>query len=138
MRYIVFSGAQTQICDAGNEVRFLEMQSAHFDILVDVLLKCPRRLFLQRGTRSNTTTSGTDDSNEILPASSTQAHRARGIIDISRVTLDDVPVAIEDRLRKSKGIFSAQVNAFSKKLAVEFDPSIISLDKILKIITRRG
>jgi hypothetical protein len=114
------------------------MQSAHFDVLVDVLLKCPRGVFYRGEHKSNTTTSGTGDSNEILPVSPTQGHRARGIIDISRVTLDDVPVAIEDRLRKSKGVFFVQVNAFSKKLAVEFDPSVISLDRILRIITRRG
>jgi hypothetical protein len=112
------------------------MQSAHFDLLVDVLLKCPRPDLYPGGFPSNITTSDPTDPSGILPISATPTHRARGILDLSQITLADVPLAIEERLRKSKGIFSVQVNAFSKKLVVEFDPSVISLDKIMKMVTR--
>jgi cation transport ATPase len=64
------------------------------------------------------------------------AHKARGIIDISQMTLVDIPLTIEEKLRKTKGVFSVQINAFSKKLAIEFDPSIISLDEIVRKISR--
>ena len=50
--------------------------------------------------------------------------------------LADVPLALEEKLRESKGVFYVQLNAFSKKLTVEFDPSIITLDKIRKTVTR--
>lgn len=89
-----------------------------------------------KGHPSNITSVDSDNSRGILPVPSAPTHRARGIIDISQVTLADVPFALEERLRKSKGIFSVQVNAFSKKLTVEFDPSIITLDKIRKTVIR--
>jgi hypothetical protein len=109
------------------------MQSAHFDVLVDVLLKCPRR-DAYRGVPSNITTSDSNVPHETLPIPRPAAHWARGIIDISQIKLGDVPLAIEERLRKSKGMFSVQVNAFSKKLAVEFDPLVISLEEIKKTV----
>ncbi len=112
------------------------MQSAHFDIIVDLLLKCPRGNVCLKGHPSNITSADSDTSRGALPVPSAPTHRARGIIDISRITLADVPLALEERLRKSKGIFSVQLNAFSKKLKVEFDPSIITLDKIRKTVTR--
>lgn len=62
--------------------------------------------------------------------------RARGIIDISEITLKDVPVAVEEKLGKVKGVFSAKVNTFSQKLTVEFDPSAISLQRIRREISR--
>jgi hypothetical protein len=114
------------------------MQSAHFDILVDVLLKCPRRDICRGGSPSNIATSDSNDPPSTLPVPSTPVHRARGIIDISQIMLADIPFAVEERLRKSKGIFSVQINAFSKKLTVEFDPSEISLDMIRKIVTRQA
>jgi hypothetical protein len=43
---------------------------------------------------------------------------------------------LEEGLRKTQGIFSVQVNAFSGKLAVEFDPSVISLEKIRERVIR--
>jgi hypothetical protein len=46
------------------------------------------------------------------------------------VKLADIPFVLEDALRKTRGIFSVQFNAFSGKLVVEFDPSVISLNKI--------
>jgi hypothetical protein len=112
------------------------MQSAHFDIIVDLLLKCPRGNACLKGYPSNITSADSDNPRAALPFPSAPTHRARGIIDISRITLADVPLALEEKLRKSKGIFSAQLNAFSKKLTVEFDPSIITLDKIRKTVTR--
>jgi hypothetical protein len=55
---------------------------------------------------------------------------ARGIIDVSQRKLADVPFVLEETLRKTRGVFSVQFNAFSGKFVVEFDPSVISLDKI--------
>jgi len=63
---------------------------------------------------------------------SKQTHHARGIIDIGQRKLSDVPFALEEALRKTPGVLSVQLNAFSGKLVVEFDSSIISLDKIRK------
>ncbi len=96
----------------------------------------PQQCCCLKGYPSNIASANSDHSNGTLPAASIPTHRARGIIDISRITLADVPFALEERLRKSKGISSVQVNAFSKKLNVEFDPSIITLDRIRKAITR--
>jgi len=112
------------------------MQSAHFDIIVDLLLKCPRGNVCLKGYPSKITSADSNNSPGALPVPSAPTHRARGIIDISLITLADVPLALEERLRKSKGIFSVQLNAFSKKLTVEFDASIITLDKIRKTVTR--
>ncbi len=95
----------------------------------------PRQCCL-KGYPSNITSADSDNSRGALPVASVPAHRARGIIDISRISLADVPLALEEKLRKSRGIFSVQLNAFSKKLTVEFDPSIITLDKIRKTVTR--
>ncbi len=95
----------------------------------------PRQCCL-KGYSSNITSGDSDNSNGTLAGPSAPTHRARGIIDFSRITLADVPLALEEKLRKSKGIFSVQLNAFSEKLTVEFDPSIITLDKIRKTVTR--
>jgi len=94
------------------------------------------RQFCLKGYPSNITSADSDHSNGTMPAPSAPTHRARGIIDISRIPLADVPIALEERLRKFKGVSSVQVNAFSKKLLVEFDPSIITLDQIRKLVTR--
>jgi hypothetical protein len=61
---------------------------------------------------------------------------ARGIIDISQGKLADVPRVLEEALRETQGIFSVQLNAFSGKLAVEFDPTVISLEKIRERVIR--
>ena len=92
--------------------------------------------FLGRGPPSNITASDPADHDETLHASLTLTHKARGIIDISHLTLADIPLTMEERLRKTRGVFSVQINAFSKKLAIEFDPSVISLDEIVKKISR--
>lgn len=94
----------------------------------------PRCLF--RGVPSNITPSDSTDHEDALNAPSALTLKARGIIDISHMTLTDIPFTIEDRLRKTKGVFSVQINAFSKKLAIEFDPSVISLDEVVKKISR--
>jgi hypothetical protein len=91
---------------------------------------------LSQGISLNDASADSDNPNGALPAPSAPTHRARGIIDISQITLADVPLALEERLRKSEGVSSVQVNAFSKKLTVEFDPSIITLDRIRKLVTR--
>jgi hypothetical protein len=55
---------------------------------------------------------------------------ARGIIDVSQGKLAGIPFVLEDALRKTQGVLSVQFNAFSRKIVVEFDPSVITLDKI--------
>ena len=89
---------------------------------------------LTQGVPTNITAS--TDHDESLHEPLALAHKARGIIDISHLSLVDIPLTIEERLRKTKGVFSAQINAFSKKLAIEFDPSVISLDEIVKKMSR--
>ena len=61
---------------------------------------------------------------------------ARGIINVSQRKLVDVPFVLEEALRKTRGVLSVQFNAYSGKFAVEFDPSVISLDEIRRKIVR--
>jgi hypothetical protein len=114
------------------------MQCAHFDVLVDVLLKWPDSESYRGELPSNTVTSDSSDQVEISTIPPTPSHHGRGIIDLSEITLDDIPPAIEERLRKTKGIFSVQINAFSQKLVVEFDTTAVSLDKIIKMISQQS
>ncbi|HVH15099.1 MAG TPA: hypothetical protein VNA15_05205 [Candidatus Angelobacter sp.] len=58
------------------------------------------------------------------------SRRARGILDLSRTKLGDRPLLLEEKLRKTRGVIDAEINVFSNRITVEFDPSIISLDKI--------
>jgi hypothetical protein len=61
-------------------------------------------------------------------------HQARGVLDISGVKLIDRPPLLEEKLLQTRGIFSVEINAFSSRVTVEFDPSMISLDKIRAMI----
>ena len=63
--------------------------------------------------------------------------RARGILDLSAVATVEPPSLVAEKLLKTKGVTSAEVNVFSKKITVEFDPSLISLEVIRKIIGRQ-
>jgi hypothetical protein len=58
------------------------------------------------------------------------SRRARGILDLSKTKLGDRPLLLEEKLRRTKGVIDAEINVFSNRITVEFDPSIISLDKI--------
>ena len=78
------------------------------------------------------------DHSKLPKTLSSRARYARGIIDISREKLADAPLALEETLRKIPGILSVQFNVFSGKLAVEFDPLVISLDKIRRRAARAG
>ena len=91
---------------------------------------------LTQGIPTNLTTSDSTEHDESLHGPLALAHKARGVIDISHLNLVDIPLTVEEKLRKTKGVFSVQINAFSKKLAIEFDPSIINLDEIVKKISR--
>ncbi len=62
------------------------------------------------------------------------AHRARGIVDLSGTKLIDRPSFVEEKLLKTRGIFSAEINAYSNRMIVEFDPTAISLEKIKAMI----
>lgn len=44
---------------------------------------------------------------------------------------------MEERLLKTRGVLSVEINAFSGRIAVEFDPSIISLDAIKNLISSK-
>ncbi len=80
-------------------------------------------------------------SQERTEKSGTEAEplRPRGILDVSYSRLWDRPVLLEEKLLKMPGVVSAEINAFSKRIRVEFDPSQTTLDKIKKIIaTRKG
>ena len=37
---------------------------------------------------------------------------------------------MEEKLRKTRGVIEAEINAFSNRITIEFDPSLISLEKI--------
>ncbi len=64
--------------------------------------------------------------------------RARGILDLSGTKLVDRPPFLEEKLRKTRGIFDAEINVFSNRITVEFDPSLITLDKIKASLMRRN
>ncbi len=63
-----------------------------------------------------------------------EALRSRGILDVSYSKLWDRPVLLEEKLLKTPGVLSAEVNAFSNRIRVEFDPSRTTVDKIKNII----
>ena len=60
--------------------------------------------------------------------------RGRGIIDLSGTKLIDRPSFVEEKLLKTGGIISAEINVYSNRMIVEFDPSVISLERIKMII----
>jgi len=64
----------------------------------------------------------------------TMEQHARVVLDLSGTRLTDRPAFLEERLLKTHGIVGAEINVFSNRMIVEFDPSIISLDKIKAII----
>ncbi len=63
--------------------------------------------------------------------------RARSILDMSYSKLGDRPVLLEEKLLKTPGVISAEINAFSNRIRVEFDPSQTTLNKVKSIITTR-
>jgi len=64
--------------------------------------------------------------------------RARGILDLSGTKLGDRPSFLEEKLRKTTGVIDAEINVFSNRITVEFDPSLITLDKIKASLARRN
>src|SRR5690349_2227621 len=61
--------------------------------------------------------------------------RAGVILDLSGTKLVDRPAILEDKLLKSRGIVTAEINAFSSRIIVEFDPSLTNLDKVRALIS---
>jgi hypothetical protein len=59
---------------------------------------------------------------------------ARGIIDLSGSRLVDRPSFLEEKLLKTRGIIAVEINVFSNHMFVEFDPSVITLNKIRLMI----
>ncbi len=66
---------------------------------------------------------------------SAKSPRAKSILNISYSKLWDRPVLLEEKLLKTPGVISAEINAFSNRIRVEFDPSQTTLDKVKSIIT---
>jgi hypothetical protein len=64
--------------------------------------------------------------------------RARGILDLSGTKLVDRPSFLEEKLRNMTGVIDAEINVFSNRITVEFDPSLITLDKIKASLARRN
>jgi hypothetical protein len=64
--------------------------------------------------------------------------RARGILDLSGTKLADRPSFLEEKLRRTTGVIDAEINVFSNRITVEFDPSLITLDKIKASLARRN
>ena len=60
-----------------------------------------------------------------------------GIIDYPTARLGDPPALLEERLRKTRGVISVEINAYLRKISVEFNPSLISLDRIRKLLTAK-
>ena len=64
-------------------------------------------------------------------------YRARIILDSSNIGLSDRPSLIEEQLLKTNGILDVEINVFSGKIAIEFDPTLVNLETIKKIISRK-
>lgn len=62
------------------------------------------------------------------------SQQARGILDLTGTELTDRPGLLEEKLLKTRGIFAAEINVFSHRIIVEFDPTLITLDKIKAMI----
>jgi hypothetical protein len=62
------------------------------------------------------------------------SRHARGILDLSGAKLIDRPGFLEEKLLKTRGVIAVEINAFSNRMVVEFDPSLIDLDKIKAMI----
>jgi len=71
---------------------------------------------------------------EAVNVTARRGQRARGVLDLSRTKLIDRPALLEGKLLKTSGVIAAEINAFSHRIIVEFDPSLISLDRIKAII----
>jgi hypothetical protein len=71
---------------------------------------------------------------EPVMIASLSSQRARGIIDLSGTKLTDRPSFLEEKLLKTRGVISAEINVYSNRMIVEFDPSLISLEKIKTMI----
>jgi hypothetical protein len=71
---------------------------------------------------------------EPVMIASFSSQRARGIIDLSATKLMDRPSFLEEKLLKTQGIISAEINVYSNRMVVVFDPSLISLEKIRTMV----
>jgi hypothetical protein len=71
---------------------------------------------------------------EPVMTASFSSQRARGVFDLSGTKLVDRPSFVEERLLKTRGVISAEINVYSNRMIVEFDPSLISLEKIKAMI----
>ena len=71
---------------------------------------------------------------EAVNVTARRGQRARGVLDLSGTKLIDRPAFLEENLLKTSGVIAAEINAFSHRIIVEFDPSLISLDRIEAII----
>ncbi len=60
--------------------------------------------------------------------------RPNGILDISYAILLERPALMEEKLLRTRGVISAEINVFSNRVRVEFDPSKITLDEIRDIL----
>ena len=47
-------------------------------------------------------------------------------------------ITVEEKIKKMDGVFEASVSYASEKAKIEYDPSIVDLDKILKTIENSG
>jgi hypothetical protein len=66
------------------------------------------------------------------------SRRARGILDLSGTKLVDRPSFLEEKLRRTPGVIDVEINAFSNRITVQFDPSLITLDKIKASLAKRN
>jgi len=71
---------------------------------------------------------------EAVNVTARRGQRARGVLDLSWTKLIDRPALLEEKLLKTSGLIAAEINAFSHRIIVQFDPSLISLDRIKAII----
>ncbi|HYY91543.1 MAG TPA: hypothetical protein VE955_06090 [Candidatus Dormibacteraeota bacterium] len=77
-----------------------------------------------------------DVEGEIVPTHATR--HARVILDLTGARLVDRPSFLEEKLLKTHGIIAAEINVFSNRMTVEFDPSLISIDKIRTMVRASG
>lgn len=74
---------------------------------------------------------------EVANTNVSEANRSRVVLDSSTTKIGDRPSLLEERLLKTNGVLKVEINAFSGRIAVEFDPRLVSLDAIKNLISSK-
>jgi len=73
-------------------------------------------------------------SDEPNASDDSKSPRSRAVIDVSYSRLRDRPALLEEKLIQSPGIVKAEINVFSNRIKVEFDPLLTTIEEIRRAI----